>query len=98
MYEVDDDNNFTNILNTPIYFSFSKNNIGDKIEIDLAQYQIVVNGNFLVSVEHVKDLGSGHLFFCAAPGKRTYYRKTSHGEWESVPIGVSMSVLARVEK
>jgi hypothetical protein len=75
-----------------------KEKINDVIQIDLEPYHIVVEGNFLVTLEHLRDLGEGHLNFCAAPGHKTWYRKTSQGSWETVPIGVSISVIADVEK
>ena len=57
----------------------------------------MVEGDFLVTLEHVKDLGPGYLYFCAGLSKITYYRKTSHGKWKTVPIGVIISVVADVE-
>jgi hypothetical protein len=98
VYQVTENNIFENILKQPIYFSFSKNGIKDHIDIDLNTENIMVEGKFLVTVEHVKNLGKGSLRFCTALRKRTYYRKTSQGNWEWAPIGISMSVDAKVEK
>jgi len=97
-YKVTEDDNFENILQQPIYFKISKDKIGDKIEIDLKTYNIHVYGDFLVTIEHVKDLGKGHLYFCAGLSKKTYYRKTSQGKWETVLIGIGLNVDAQVEK
>ncbi len=96
-YKVDDDE-FINILKSPIYINFQKEEIGDKISLDLTDRNIVLEGDFLITLEHVKDLGYGQLNFCAKVGSKTWYRKTSQGEWDSAPIGISISIDALVEK
>jgi hypothetical protein len=64
----------------------------------LRSKDILTNGDFLITLEHIKDLGEGHLLFCAGLGTKTYFKKTSQGKWEAVPVGVSISVVADVEK
>jgi len=98
IYEAHEKNNFKNILSEPIYIKLSKQQVKDKIEIDLEPKNIVVHGNFLITLEHVKDLGEGRLYFCSGLSNKTYYRKTSQGKWETAPVGVSISVIADVEK
>jgi len=89
---------FDNILKSPIYINLPKDRVRDKITIDLQRYDLVVEGNFLVTVELVKDLGPGFLYFSAGLKDRTYFRKTSQGVWDTAPVGISISVLADVEK
>ena len=98
IYKVVGKMNFVNILNTPIYLFLSKDKVSDEIHLDLQSRNITVDGDFLVTLEHVKDLGKGHLYFCVGLMDKTYYRKTSQGEWKTVPIGISISVDADVEK
>lgn len=98
IYKVHGKKNFENILSNPIYMHMPKDNLKDEIHIDLQSQNIIVNGDFLVTLEHVKDLGEGYLHFCAGLIDKTYYRKTSQGEWETVPVGISISVDADVEK
>lgn len=98
IYKVIGKMNFENILNTPIYLFLSKDKVLDEIHVDLQSRNIEVDGDFLVTLEHVKDLGKGYLYFCVGLIDKTYYRKTSQGEWKTVPIGVSISVDADVEK
>jgi hypothetical protein len=90
--------NFENILTSPIYINLSKDQTNDKISIDLQSYNIVVDGDFLVTLELVKDLGRGHLYFCGSFTNKTYSRRSSQGKWESGKPGVSISVEADVEK
>ncbi|MBN1184453.1 MAG: carboxypeptidase-like regulatory domain-containing protein [Bacteroidales bacterium] len=97
IYSIKGKMNFENILKQPIYISLAKEDIKDKIELDLRKYDITVRNDVLITLEHVKDLGPGHLFFCAGMSK-TYYRKTSQGKWETAPIGISLSVDTKVEK
>lgn len=91
-------NNFENILTQPVYIKLQKKDIKETIEINLEDKNIYINENFLVTLEHVKNMGDGNLYFCAGMMRKTYFRKTSQGIWETVPIGISISVLADVEK
>ncbi|MDX9854561.1 MAG: carboxypeptidase-like regulatory domain-containing protein [Tenuifilaceae bacterium] len=98
IYNVKGDFDFENILTDPIYIKMAKKDVKQRIELDLQDKNIVTSGSFLVTLEHVKDLGPGDLFFCASFLHKTYYRKTSQGQWESIPFGVSISVVADIEK
>ncbi len=98
IYKVHKKNTFENILQEPIYLKMSKELVKGQVQIDLQSKNIVVQGDFLITLEHIKDLGSGNLNFCAGLRGKTYYRKTSQGNWETIPIGVSISVIADVEK
>jgi len=98
IYRRDGKRMFENILEEPIYIELPKDMVAEEVVIDLERYNLVVQGDFLVSLEHVKDLGPGVLYFCASMGSRSYYRKTSQGKWESAPVGISISVEAKVEK
>jgi len=98
IYRQTESDDFENILRTPIYIKLPKTSIKETISIDLKPYNIVAEGNALVTVEHIKDLGEGQLLFCAGFINKTYYRKTSQALWETVPIGLSISVEAKVEK
>ncbi len=99
IYEENGKMNFENILEKPIYFSFTKSDLskGSTISLNLENYNIVTNGNFLVTVELVKDLGEGGLWFPMTLLSKTYYRKTSQGKWTISPVGMALSVIADVE-
>ncbi len=98
IYKVQGKMDFENILREAIYVTMPKELVKDEIQIDLQSKNIVVDGDFLVTLEHVKNLGEGYLNFCAGLTDKTYFRKTSQGKWESVPVGISISVVANVEK
>jgi hypothetical protein len=98
IYKVKGDMNFTNILEHPIYLKLATDEVKDKIEFDLKKYNIKLQGDCLITLEHVKNIGSGSLLFCASLGNKTYFRKTSQGIWETAPAGISISVDAKVEK
>lgn len=98
VYEVRGEMDFVNILREPIYIKLAKSQIQDKIEVDLVSRNIVVEGDLVVALEHVKDLGEGNLMFCAGLSEKTYFRKTSQGNWQTSPVGISLSVVADVEK
>ncbi len=52
---------FENILREAIYITMPKELVKDEIQIDLQERNIIVDGDFLVTLEHVKDLGDGYL-------------------------------------
>jgi len=91
-------NNFENILSEPIYFEVPKEELTFPYVIDLTTYNIVVEGKFLVSMEIVKELGEGSLYFSAALFRKTYFRETSQDVWRTMPVGISISVDALIEK
>ncbi len=96
VYRMKNKTEFENILEKPIYLEIS--NPREEVILDLKPYKIYVEGDFLVSLEHVRDMGEGHLNFCTSVVHKTYYRKTSQANWETVAIGVGISVDAQVEK
>ncbi len=99
IYKVLGELRFENVLRDPVYINLSKYQVKDKISIDLQSYNIVVDGDFLVSLEHVKDLGPGNIEFCGSFTEKTYFKETSHGQWQKNRFGgISISVDADVEK
>jgi len=99
VYEMDGGDPGNNILKEPIYITLTDFTNGEDIVIDLSSYHIVVQDDFVISLEYVRKLGEGSLHVRTGflSGK-TYYRKTSQGEWYSIPLGLGMSVLIRFEK
>ena len=99
IYQANNEMDYENILQEPIYVSASKEDVLKKgLSIDLDGKNITVEGEFLVALEHIKDLGEGKLFFSSSLKRKTYSRYTSQGEWKTLPIGMSLSVVADVEK
>ncbi len=99
IYKVTGKMKFGNILKNSIYLRLPKAKIKDKITIDLTPENLTVDGDFLVTLENIKDLGAGaSLYFCAGLSGTTYFRKTSQAEWQTTPVGISISVEADVEK
>ncbi len=98
IYKVNGKMNFENLLHEPIYIEMPKSMVENEVQIDLQTKNIRVQGDFLVTLEHVKDLGEGQLLFCSGLLDKTFYRKTSQGTWETAPVSISISVLADVEK
>lgn len=98
VYEINHEKQFENILRRSIFLKLSKKYVKDKVVINVEEHNIVVDGDFLVTLEHVKDLGKGYVNFCCTPLRNTHFRKTSQGKWETVPIAVGISVVADVEQ
>lgn len=99
IYKLKGEVDFENVLQEPIYINISKEMIKESIEIDLRAYNIIIDSDFLVSVEQVKHLGDGYLHFCARLfSENSYFRETSQGSWHKCPARVAISVVADVEK
>ena len=97
VYEVLNDK-MENILKKPIYITLTRQQALSNPVINLAEFGITVDHNFLISVELIKDLGEKGLYFYANindeanPGM---YRLTSQGPWtfmkhKSKPVGISI--------
>jgi hypothetical protein len=91
IYQCLDEDKYVNILQKPIYLTFSKDKIKEAITLDLKQYSIIIEGTVLITLEIYKDLGEGRLLFHTQffTGT-TYHRKTSEGSWTPAPglIGI----------
>lgn len=92
IYSVAGNNEFSNILNTPIYIQIPKEQLTESIIVDLREHNLRFENDFLVTLEHIKDLGPGYLNFSASFRGRIHHRKTSHANWESTPIGIGINV------
>ena len=58
-----------------------------RVSLDLKTYDIVMEDDFLVSIEWIEDLGSGELLFSAGFfGSNLYARATSHGRWTQMGV------------
>lgn len=84
--ELDDE--FKNILTAPIYIRMKKEQVGNVIRVNLTDKNIVVNHNFIVSLEKVKDLGAGKFTICGKMfGAAMYMRIASlHDRFIKLPI------------
>ncbi len=87
-----------NILSAPIYLNIPKSDTKNTISLDISKQNLCVKGDFLVTVEYIKDLKKGNLLFSCGLGKLTYHRSTSQGNWKKVPIGVAINVEADVQQ
>ena len=88
-----------NILSKPIYISLGDFEQNADISIDLTPYHIVVQDDFVITLEYVRELGEGDLTFSTGIfNGKIFYRRTSQAEWYSAPFGLGMSVLISYQK
>lgn len=91
IYQADNQSDYRNILTTPVYLTFSGNNIEEAITLNLRKHSIVVSGNIIVALELYRDLGEGRLLFrTSLNGGNTCHRKSIDGAWTESPgvIGI----------
>jgi hypothetical protein len=90
IYMLEDGKPGENMLKQPIYLKSFKSN--EDLSVDLAPYLIEVNGDFVVALELIEDLGELGLSFCAGIfGNSMFVRVASQGEWQKVPLGVGFT-------
>jgi hypothetical protein len=103
IYNLKNNQPYENILAEPIFLDISS--AGEYI-IDLEKYNIIVNGDFFISLEYYKiaDQNEGELTFCAVHNRKMnkgngYYRLTSQGDWKREMFdNVGFSVQVECEK
>jgi hypothetical protein len=89
---------FENILQQPIYIKQKSESDNFFLDVDLSVYNLIVDGNTLITLEHIEDMGEGILLFSGGfSGSTCYYRKTSQGNWMKTPIKLSFGVDVRTE-
>ena len=99
VYELEDGNPGKNILKEPIYITLTDNEKTRDRDIDLTPYHIMVQDDFVISLEYVRDMGEGSLTLNTGMlSGKTFFRRTSQGKWYSAPLGYGMSVLIRYQK
>jgi len=65
----------------------------------LSKYNIAVEGPIFVSIEWVRDLFGGQLFFSFKLLKKvSFARKTSQADWVAIPGGVAIWGTIETEK
>ena len=90
-----------NLLKVPVYVQFTKEEAAaHAIKIDMSQYGIRVQDDFLVSFEVVRNLGEGELALTAGLFKdKAFYRATSQAKWMTLgPLGIGISAKISQEK
>jgi len=103
IYNLKNNQPYENILAEPIFIDITS--AGEYI-IDLEKYNIIVNGDFFISLEYYKiaDQTEGELTFCAVYNRKAnkgngYYRLTSQGDWKREMFdNVGFSVQVECEK
>ena len=103
IYTSKNDQPYENILTEAIFLEITS--AGEYI-IDLEKYNIIMNGDFFISLEYYKiaDKTEGKLTFCAVHNRKMnkgtgYYRLTSQGDWKREMFdNVGFSVQVECEK
>ena len=99
VYEMADKTPGRNILKEPIYITLTDFKQGADISIDLTPYHLLVQDDFVITLEYVKELGEGDLTFSTGIfNGKLFYRKTSQADWLSAPFGLGMSLFIRYQK
>lgn len=94
VYKLKDSIPFYNVLNENIIITTTiKKGL---VTIDLAKYNIILDEDFVISLEWIKHYNNNCIYFRTRPGISTvmmYSKQTSHGNWKMTKkIGVEFFV------
>lgn len=103
IYKVSASNQEENLLKEAVYVELTQKEVLRQPVIDVSGQAIIIDSDFIVSVEIVKDLGEKGLYFYASIGDTefpTVFRVTSQSNWAYVtkkakPVGISIQVSGR---
>lgn len=99
IYEMVDGYPGRNLLREPIYLTYTKEEVSEKLTVNIKDQYVRVEGEFLVSLELVKDLGEGKLLLkTGVMNNRSWHRMTSQAEWQSIRFGMGISALINQER
>jgi len=72
------------------------NNRTGRIDINLSDYNIMVNDDFFIGLQWLEGRHSSEVVFSAGfVNKGTYYRKASQARWKKYPMGVGFNVTVK---
>jgi hypothetical protein len=82
IYQSTNDDKYINILNEPVYLSFTKDKVKEVVTFDLTKYSLIVEGDIMIALELYRDLGEGKLLFDTQYFRgTTFHRKSIEGTW-----------------
>ncbi|MBI1769984.1 MAG: carboxypeptidase-like regulatory domain-containing protein [Bacteroidetes bacterium] len=102
IYKIDH-GKFDQILKSPVYISLTRKEALKKPVINITEHYAMVEGDFAVTIEIVRDLGEKKLAFYADLTDNVYpgiYRNTSQANWnfmkhKNKPAGISLLAYTR---
>lgn len=88
-----------NLLSQPIFIRSSRFKAMNGISLDVRDRSIWVHDDFLISLELIKDLGEGGLYFSSGLfASPTFVRHTSQSDWEKLPMGIGVGIGALISQ
>ena len=85
IYEMDGKRPGRNLLREPIYLTYTREEVEEELTINIRDQYIRIEGDFVVSLELVRDLGEGKLMLqTGMMNNPTFYRETSQGDWNKI--------------
>jgi len=79
-----------NILREPIFVSVKMKK--GTLTIDLSEYNISVDGDFLITLEWIQEMGARSIDFGAGLSGTSFVRTASQGEWDKFPMGIAFGI------
>jgi|WetSurMetagenome_2_1015567.scaffolds.fasta_scaffold00003_213 hypothetical protein len=91
IYKLTEEDKWENILSNPIYISFTMKDIHKEFTFSLKEYSILLEGEYIITLELYRDLGTGKLLFLTQffTGT-TWNRKSRESEWRQTPGQVGL--------
>ena len=89
------------LIDSPIYFTLSKNDSGKVVTVDISKFNIIVKDDIVITVECLNDIGKDNVSFYATLMRgRFFARNASQDKWICFPnktfpfaFGISMNAM-----
>lgn len=92
IYKVNSDGNYQNILEDNILLNISNNDNFKTKSLDLSEYKLILEGDFLITLELLDNKENGELYFSGSIFSKGLVRKTSQSKFVETTINPSINV------
>lgn len=92
IYKVNADGNYQNILEDNILLNISNNDNFKTKSLDLSEYKLILEGDFLITLELLDNKENGELYFSGSIFSKGLVRKTSQSKFVETTINPSISI------
>lgn len=98
IYKINPDGNYQNILKDNILLNINNSDDFKTKSLDLSEYKIILEGDFLITLELLDNKENGELYFSGSVFSKGLMRKTSQSKFVETTINPSINIDVSVLK
>ena len=92
IYKINPDGNYQNILEDNIILNINSNDDFKTKSLDLSEYKLILEGDFLITLELLDNKENGELYFSGSIFSKGLMRKTSQSKFVETTINPSINI------